>query len=60
MPAFKILIELNLRILIGLVIGSLIMTTTRAYIRVYTCGLIRALIGRKYGYSLYHGTAYPK
>jgi hypothetical protein len=35
-PIFKILIELNLRILIGLVIGSLIITTTRVYIRVRT------------------------
>ena len=60
MPAFKILIELKLRILIGLVIGSLIITITRVYIRVYTHSLIRGLISRKYGYSLYRGAAYPK
>ena len=60
MPAFKILIELNLRILTGLVIGSLIITTTRVRIRVYTQSLIRGLIGRKYGYSLYYRAAYPK
>jgi hypothetical protein len=60
MPIFKILIELKLRILIGLVIGSLIITTTRVYIRVRTHSLIRGLIGRKYGYSLYCGAAYPK
>jgi hypothetical protein len=60
MPAFKILIELKLRILIGLVIGSLIITTTRVYIRVRTYSLIRGLISRKYNYSLYYGAAYPK
>ena len=60
MPAFEILIELNLRILIGLVIGSLIITITGVRIRVYTRSLIRGLIGRKYGYSLYRGAAYPK
>jgi len=54
MPAFKILTELKLRILIGLVIGSLIITTTRVYIRVRTRSLIRGLIGRKHGYSLYY------
>ena len=54
MPIFKILIELNLRILIGLVIGSLIITTTRVYIRVRTRSLIRGLISRKHGYSLYY------
>ena len=59
-PAFKILIELNLRILTGLVIGSLIITTTRVRIGVYTRSLIRGLISRKYGYSLYRGAAYPK
>ena len=59
-PAFKILIELNLRILTGLVIGSLIITTTRVYIRVRTQSLIRGLISRKYGYSLYRRAAYPK
>jgi hypothetical protein len=60
MPAFKILIELKLRILTDLVIGSLIITTTRVYIRVRTRSLIRVLISRKHGYSLYHGAAYPK
>ena len=60
MPAFKILIELKLRILTGLVIESLIITTTRVYIRVYTRSLIRGLIGRKHGYSLYYRAAYPK
>ena len=59
-PIFKILIELKLRILIGLVIGSLIITTTRVYIRVRTQSLIRRLIGRKYSYSLYRRAAYPK
>ena len=56
MPAFKILIELILRIPIGLVIGSLIITK----IRVYTHSLIRGLISRKYSYSLYYRAAYPK
>ena len=60
MPIFKILIELKLRILIGLVIGSLIITTTRVYIRVRTRSLIKGLIGRKHGYSLYRRAAYPK
>ena len=60
MPAFKILMELKLRILIGLVIGSLIITITRVRIRVRTRSLIRGLIGRKYGYSLYYRAAYPK
>ena len=60
MPAFEILIELNLRILIGLVIGSLIITITRVYIRVRTYSLIRVLISRKHGYSLYRRAAYPK
>ena len=60
MPTFKILIELNLRILTGLVIGSLIITMTRVYIRVYTQSLIRGLISRKHGYSLYCRAAYPK
>ena len=57
---FEILIELKLKILIGLVIGSLIITMTKVYIRVYTYSLIRGLIGRKHGYSLYYRTAYPK
>jgi hypothetical protein len=57
---FKIPTELNLRILTGLVIGSLIITTTGVYIRVRTRSLIRELIGRKYGYSLYYKAAYPK
>jgi len=60
MPAFKILTELKLRILIGLVIGSLIITTTRVYIGVRTRSLIRGLISKKYGYNLYRGAAYPK
>ena len=60
MPTFKILIELKLRILTGLVIGSLIITTTRVRIRVRTRSLIRELIGKKYGYSLYRRAAYPK
>ena len=60
MPIFKILTELNLRILIGLVIGSLIITITRVYIRVRTQSLIRGLIGRKHSYSLYRRAAYPK
>jgi len=60
MPAFKILIELKLRILIGLVIGSLIITITGVRIGVYTHSLIRGLIGRKYSYSLYYKAAYPK
>jgi hypothetical protein len=60
MPAFKIPIELKLRILIGLVIGSLIITITGVRIRVYTYSLIRGLISRKYSYSLYRRAAYPK
>jgi hypothetical protein len=60
MPIFKIPTELKLRILIGLVIGSLVITTTRVYIRVYTYSLIRGLISRKYSYSLYCRAAYPK
>jgi len=59
-PAFKILIELKLRILTGLVIGSLIITITKVHIGVRTRSLIRGLIGRKHGYSLYHRAAYPK
>ena len=47
MPIFKILIELQLRILTGLVIGSLIITTTKIYIKVYTYSLIRGLISKK-------------
>jgi len=60
MPAFKALIKLRLRILTGLVIGSLIMIIIGVCIRVYTRSLIRGLIGRKYGYSLYRKAAYPK
>jgi uncharacterized membrane protein YciS (DUF1049 family) len=60
MPAFKILTELKLRILTGLIIGSLIVTITRVRIRVRTRSLIRGLIGKKYGYSLYYRAAYPK
>ena len=60
MPIFKILMELKLRILIGLVIGSLIMTITGVRIKVYTYSLIRGLIGRKYSYSLYYRAAYFK
>ena len=60
MPVFKILIELKLRILTGLVIGSLIIIITRVRIRVHTRSLIKGLIGRKYGYSLYHKAAYFK
>jgi hypothetical protein len=60
MPALKILIELKLRILTDLVIGSLIITTTKVYIRVYTHSLIIGLISRKYGYSLYYRAAYFK
>jgi len=60
MPAFKTLTELKLRILTGLVIGSLIITMTRVRIGVRTCSLMRGLIGRKHGYSLYRGAAYPK
>ena len=60
MPAFKILIKLKLRIQTGLIIGSLIIITTRVRIRVRTQSLIRGLIGRKHGYSLYRGAAYPK
>jgi len=60
MPVFKILIELKLRILIGLVIGSLIVTIIRVYIRAYTYSLIKGLIGRKHGYSLYYRATYPK
>jgi hypothetical protein len=56
----KILTELKLRILIGLVIGSLIITITRVYIIVYTRSLIIGLISGKYGYSLYRRAAYPK
>jgi hypothetical protein len=60
MPAFKILTELKLRILTGLVIGSLIITITKIYIRVRTYSLIKGLISRKYSYSLYRGAAYFK
>ena len=60
MPAFKILTELKLRILTGLVIGSLIVTTTRICIGVRTRSLIRVPIGRTHNYSLYCGAAYYK
>jgi len=60
MPAFKIPTELKLRILTGLVIGRLIITTTRVRIRVRTRSLIRELISKKYSYSLYYKAAYPK
>jgi len=60
MPVFKTLTELRLRILTGLVIGSLTITTIRVYIRVRTRSLIKGLIGRKHGYSLYHKAAYSK
>ena len=60
MPTFKILIELKLRILTGLVIKSLIITTTKVRIGVRTRSLITGLISRKYGYSLYRKAAYPK
>ena len=60
MPAFKILIKLKLRILIGLVIESLIITITGVYIGVYTRSLIKGLIGRKHGYSLYYRVTYFK
>jgi len=60
MPAFKILIELKLRILTGLVIGSLIITIIGIYIRVRTRSLIRGLISKKYSYSPYYRAAYPK
>ena len=60
MPVFKILIELKLRILIGLIIGSLIITMTKVYIGVYTRSLIRGLIGRKHSYSLYYRVTYFK
>ena len=60
MPAFEILMELKLRILIGLVIGSLIMTTTGVRIGVRTRSLIKGLINRKYGYSLYYKATYSK
>ena len=60
MPAFKILTELKLKILTSLVIGSLIITTTRIYIRVHTRNLIKGLISKKYSYSLYYKAAYPK
>ena len=57
---FKILTELNLRILTGLVIGSLIMTITGVHIGVHTRSLIKGLIDRKHSYSLYYRAAYPK
>jgi len=60
MPTFEILIELRLRILTGLVIGSLTITIIRVYIGVRTRSLIRGLISRKHGYSLYRGAVYPK
>jgi hypothetical protein len=60
MPIFKILIELKLRILTGLVIGSLIIIMTKVYIRVYTRSLIGGLISKKYGYSFYYRATYFK
>ena len=60
MPAFKIPTKLKLKILTGLVIESLIITTTRVYIRVYTRSLIKGFISRKYGYSFYYKTTYFK
>ena len=60
MPAFKIPIELKLRILTSLIIGSLIVTITKVYIGVRTRSLIRGLISKKYGYSLYCRAAYFK
>ena len=60
MPTFKILIELKLRILIGLVIESLIVTIIKIYIGVYTRSLIKGLISKKYGYSLYYKVIYFK
>jgi hypothetical protein len=60
MPAFKIPTELKLRILTGLVIKNLIITITKVYIGVRTRSLIKGLISRKYGYSLYRKAAYPK
>jgi hypothetical protein len=60
MPVFKILMELKLRILTGLVIKSLIITTTKVYIRVCTYSLIRGFISKKYSYSLYYKAAYFK
>ena len=60
MPAFKILIKLKLKILTGLVIGSLIITITKVYIRVYTHSLIKGLISRIYNYSLYYKAIYYK
>ena len=55
---FKILIELRLRILISLVIGSLIITIIRVGIKVYTYSLIKGLISRIYNYSLYYRATY--
>ena len=60
MPVFEIPIKLKLRILTGLVIKSLIATITRVRIGVYTYSLIKRLICRKYGYSLYYKAAYFK
>ena len=60
MPVFKIPMELKLRILTGLVIGSLIITTIKVRIGVYTRSLIKKLISKKYGYSLYRRAAYFK
>ena len=47
MPIFKILIELKLRTLTGLVIKNLIVIIIKVYIRVYTRSLIRGLISKK-------------
>ena len=60
MPTFKILTKLKLKILTGLIIGSLIITMTGAYIRVYIRSLIKGLISRKHDYSLCCGAAYFK
>ena len=58
MHIFKILMEFKLRILTGLVIGSLIMTIIGVYIRVYTHSLMRGLTSKMYNYSLYCRTTY--
>ena len=58
MPIFKTLMQLKLRTLTSLVIGSLIITIIRIGIRVYTHSLIKGFIGRIYNYSLYHGATY--
>ena len=60
MPVFKILIKLKLKILIGLIIKSLIITITKVYIRVCTHSLIKELISKTYSYSLYCEATYCK